>query len=264
MSRLFYSPTAQLLIEVIPKCGLQTIISTLLQIEGHDLHSLDPKLKVIGKFSKLCKKYEIFGKDKNDIPKITVVRNPYSRGLSAFSNKAHRILRGVSKDSGVYSYDQFEKFIKTLRKNTERTSQQMNSSVEQWSVWAGQDKSNLSSPRAMAGSAINTDHHFMPITRQISNIEKYDRVFCLEDIDSFYEYLNSRAAEISPARGKIQFIRKPLNVSGSISKYISYLTSEYQLFYMNYYGDDFRILGYSTDIKDILRPATISKGKYYE
>tara|TARA_Y100000034_G_C6906353_1_gene420742 strand:+ start:1862 stop:2641 length:780 start_codon:yes stop_codon:yes gene_type:complete len=258
VSRLFYSPTAQLLIEAIPKCGLQTVISALLQIEGHDLYSLDskfytPESPYFGKFSNLCKKYEIYDRNKNDIPKITVVRNPYARGLSAFSDKFKRVIKD-GEDRETYTYKQFNKFIKKLCKDAEKTIGQPGDRVEQWSVWDGQYKSNLS-------SLIKADHHFMPIVLQLKTIEEYDRVFCLEGIDLFYEYLNLRISEISPERGEVQFTRKPLNVSRSTKKYLSYLTEESKQFYINYYGDDFRILGYSTDIKDILKSAKISKEK---
>lgn len=222
MSHIFYSPKSNLLIESIPKCGLNTVASSIIYLEGHNIMTLDnefmrPTKEYQDEYEKLFYKYKLLPSNLKGIKKVLVVRNPYTRGLSAFSNKNHRVLKGTKK--GEYlPYQSFIDYLNLLSK-----AEHMN------------------------------DHHFSPITNQIGNIEDYERVFSIEKIHDFYDYLAEESKEFEVIK-KIKQANQNLNKSNS-QRYEDYLTKEVINFYQKFYEKDFDILGYSKKIEDKNKPA---------
>jgi hypothetical protein len=106
------------------------------------------------------------------------------------------------------------------------------------------------------------DTHFLSVTRQLWDLEKYDEIFYTENLNQFGDFLIDLNIkfEICPQRlSSLQSAVKDnlrLNSTNSFEKYKKLMTKEAQEIILEVYNDDFKTFGYSTDFKDALLSPT--------
>lgn len=224
MSHIFYSPSANLLVEAIPKSGLNTVAISVLYLDGEPFMELEPKFnrptpESFDRYVNLFYEYKKLPASISDIEKVAVVRNPYTRALSGFSNKNHRVLKDTEKGEQL-SYDRFLEFLQKL-------------------------------PMFL------NDGHFMPQVWQLSSRRFYKKIFSLENMDEYYDFLFERFSEDSEESKilkKIKDTKIQLNTSNSSKRYKGFLNEETSAIIENIYSDDFDLLGYSKDLSKMKEP----------
>ena len=209
VSNIFFSRSLRLSIHVPPKCGTHTVIKSIAYCENNLDDITDNKVS-----HAMFKKYRECPNGWKTYEKILLVRNPFARALSMFSNKAHRAYIHL-KNKKYLTYHDFKTFLNYARGCT--------------------------------------DHHIRPIVTQIRSVDEYSNIFYLEDLDSFYSFLKSRATTDEQYKNleKLHKDNTFMNASSSYEKYRGYLTLEAVNKILNLYALDFSTFKYSKDKKDI-------------
>jgi hypothetical protein len=223
----YYCKTLDMIVDLIPKCGYSTFGGFVLLLDNHDTNDyiFDGDRNIISRHHadryKNEEKRKINEAQKfKSKPRLTIVRNPYARILSAFSNKKHK-LSGFSRDNNR-SYDEFLKIISFLEHS---------------------------------GSESNLNDHFKAQTSQIYNLDKYEKIFSLEVLE-FYEFVKSHDLDNRKLSLLENYCNKNIihNVTNSVEKFKTYLDDQTCSKILNIYKNDFEFLGYSKDPNDLHLP----------
>ena len=228
MSHKFYSPSANVWITAIPKCGLHTVGMSIIYLEDDNFKIAPTKLQekynpASFNIYKYTKRRSGRGRRGNS-SSIAVVRNPFARTLSMFSNKGNNLFKHINNDD----WGTYEHFILFLKKIENRQH----------------DRSR-------------PNHHFASMTKQLKIPSRYDEIFCIENMHEYYEYLKNRLHNNERGKQVLDNLSKSnltLNTSDSIQKYAHYLTPEAQKKIVERYKSDFEVLKYSKKVSDIKKP----------
>ena len=210
MSIVLYSKSVNLLLELIPKCGTSSFSRVVFVLDGEkNWDSKDnPRLK---------EKYSKLPNGAQNIDRITIIRNPFTRILSAFSNKRHRVL-GHRKTKG--SYEDFNKFLNNVSDRFE-------------------------------------DHHFKPMTQQLKRgrYKKIFCLENLTEFWSLLETRISNDKDKTALKFMKEGFK--FNSTDAWEKYNHYLDDKNIKRIIKLYQKDFDLLGYSKNKDDVLKPCCI-------
>jgi hypothetical protein len=209
---IFFSRLLKLAVHVPPKCGTHTVVKSIAycQLDKEAIRS-----SMVN--DKLFKKYRQPPNGWVKYEKVLLVRNPFSRVLSMFSNKAHRAYP-YFKNKKDFSYHDFMIFLRSIRKCK--------------------------------------DHHITPIMKQLSpskGIDQFDKIFYLEALNDFYSFLMLKAVnnEQYADLEKLKNENTHMNSSNSYQKYRGYLTFEAVNKIISLYSADFKNFNYSKNKDDM-------------
>ena len=225
-----YCSSLDTIVDLIPKCGYSTFGGFILVLDDPSASDFvfEGKRNIVSrdhasKYSKIENKKLNDGRLLiNKKPRITIVRNPYARILSGFSNKKHKV--SGMKNNENRSYEEFNLLLDKIKIH-------------------------------------NNNNHFICQTDQLFKLQEYKKIFCLESYIDFYDFVgtynfNERQSELVKKYSSQNIIH---NVTNSVEKYSDYLNEKTCAKILNIYHKDFEILGYSKDKKDISLPPQCKK-----